>query len=157
MRIRKAREQDLANLVTLWWQMHTSHYQYDKAYYKLAPKKKACAAARKHLKEMISSKNAVVLVAEESATLLGSLLAHVVDRPPVFPPQKRVLLDSVIVDEKHRGKGIYSKLQKRLDKIAKDKGAIYIELYVDTSSPVVEIYKRKGYSPRHLKMVKKLK
>jgi GNAT superfamily N-acetyltransferase len=157
MRIRKAREKDLDSLVSLWWQMHTSHYQYDKAYYKLAAKRKACAASRKHLKEMISNKNAVFLVAEENDTLLGSLLAHIVNRPPVFPPQKRALLDNVVVDEKHRGKGIYSKLQKRFDKIAKDKGAIYIELNVDISSSVVEIYKRKGYSARHLKMIKKLK
>ena len=45
----------------------------------------------------------------------------------------------------------------RLDKMAREKGAVRIELSVDISNPAVEIYKKKGYFGRNLRMVKELK
>jgi GNAT superfamily N-acetyltransferase len=63
----------------------------------------------------LANENTIFLVAETDGVLLGSLIAHIDYRPPVFSPQKRVFVDHVVVDEKHRGKGIFSKLQNRLD------------------------------------------
>ena len=157
MKIRKAEEKDIPVLVDLWWQMHTFHYKYDKEYYQLLPKRKACHESQKHLQTMLANENTIFLVAEAEGVLLGSLLAHIDHRPPVFSTQKRILVDHVVVDEKHRCKGIFSKLQNRLDSISKQKGAILIELNVDVSNPAVDVYKKKGYFSVQYKMVKKLK
>jgi predicted GNAT family acetyltransferase len=54
----------------------------------------------------LANENTIFLVAETDGVLLGSLIAHIDYRPSVFSPQKRVFVDHVVVDEKHRGKGI---------------------------------------------------
>ena len=157
MRLRKAKEEDLPRLVALWWQLQKAHCEYDKAHYRLAPKRNVCARARKNLQKMIHDKEAVFLVAEDNGDVVGSLLARVVDRSPIFSPRQKVaILDRVVVDEKHRGKGIYSKLQKKLDGVARRRGAVHIELYVDVANPALDIYKKNGYLPRHLTMIKTL-
>ena len=137
--------------------MHTFHYKYDKQYYKLLPKPKACSASKNYLHNMITDKNAIFLVVEEKKLLIGCLLAHVENRPPVLPPQKHIILDHVVVSEQYQGNGVFSKLQRKLDKIAVERGASYIELIVDALNPVVKIYEKKGYSTNHLKMVKNIK
>ncbi|MBA4389153.1 MAG: hypothetical protein C0404_14365 [Verrucomicrobia bacterium] len=157
LRIRRAKEEDLPRLVSLWWQLQRAHYEYDLAHYKLASKGKVCARFRKHLQKMIHDKETVFLVADDNSEVLGSLLARVVDRSPIFyPRQKYAVLDRVMVDEKHRGKGIYSKLQKQLERMARDRRAVHIELYVDVANPALNVYKRSGYMPRHVTMIKKL-
>ena len=157
MKIRKAKEKDIDDLIPLCWQMHTSHYKYDKRYYKLAPKKKACEAIRKYFKKMINDTNTISLVAEDNGQLIGRLSARIMDRPPVFSSQKRIILEGCVVDEKYRSRGIYSRLQKRLEEIARSKKARYIELNVDILNDAKEAYKSKGYIPRHVMMVKEIK
>ena len=157
MKIRKAKEKDIDDLTPLWWQMYTSHYKYDKRYYKSAPKKKACEAIRKYFKKMINDTNAISLVAEDNGQLIGRLSARIMDRPPVFSSQKRIILEGCVVDKKYRGRGIYSRLQKRLEKIARSKKARYVELNVDVLNPARKVYESKGYVPRHIMMVKEIK
>ncbi len=156
MRIRKARKSDIESLINLWWQMHTSHYAYDKKYYKLASEKKAREATRKHFLDIVNDSKSIFLVAEEKNMLIGSLNARITERPPVFTKQIVIMLHSAIVDENHRGRGVFSKLQKRLEKIAHDKGARYIMLTADIRNPAVEIYRKKGYRETQYQMVKKL-
>ena len=56
MRIRKARPEDLPQLIQLWWQMHTHHYQYEKKYYQLRSKAAAMKKSTEYHSKQISNK-----------------------------------------------------------------------------------------------------
>jgi len=152
MRIRKANKNDLPQLVDLWWEMHTSHYEYDRPYYKLRAQKVAKKNTEKHFSEIIDSPESIFVVAEDSKIIAGYLCAIVQNRPPVFQPSKRLLIDTTGVKEDYRGKGIFNKLYSFMKKIAVQYQPCHIELFVDVDNPAVELYKHLGFKSRHIKM-----
>lgn len=152
MRIRKARQSDLAQIVGLWWEMHTYHYKYDRPYYKLRTKKAAMRNIEKHYAESIESPDSIFLVADSKGILVGYLYAIVQNRPSVFLPSKRVLINTTIIREDYRDKGIFTKLYLRMEKIATKFQPSFIELFVDINNPAIDIYKHLGFKSRHIKM-----
>ena len=152
MRIRKARFSDLDQIVDLWWEMHTSHYKYDRAYYKLRTKKVAIRNIETHYTERIDSPDSIFLVAENKGILIGYLYALIQDRPSVFPASKRILIDATVVREDYRRKGIFTKLYLRMEKIASKVQPSFIELFVDHNNPAIDTYKNLGFKDRHIKM-----
>ncbi len=152
MRIRKARKSDLPQIVDLWWEMHTSHYKYDRPYYKLRTKKVARRNTEKHYSDIIDSPESIFLVADDKGILAGYLCALVQNRPPVFQPSKRVLIDTVAVREDYRGKGIFTKLYLSMEKKAMKHQPYYIELFVDIDNPAIDLYKHLGFKGRQIKM-----
>ena len=131
MRIRNARKSDLPQMVDLWWEMHTSHYKYDRPYYKLRDRKIARRNTENHFSDIIDSHDSIFLVADDNGIVAGYLCAHVQNRPPVFEPSKRVLIDTTVVREDYRGKGIFTKLYVRMEKNVKKHQPHHIELFVD--------------------------
>ena len=157
MKIRKARKEDLERMVSLWWQMHTSLHGYDKDFYRRIQKKKATDSRKNQFTNALHDKNSILIVAEKEDFVVGVLTARLSDKSPGVSSRRTILVDHVIVDKEHRGMGIYSMLQERLDRIATREKVQYIELNVDVSNPAVEIYKHKGYISRQTRMVKKTK
>jgi GNAT superfamily N-acetyltransferase len=58
--------------------------------------------------------------------------------------------------EEARGRGIGSKLLKRAERWAKEKGALKVSLRVDVDNPAVEWYMKRGYTKRAVIMEKSL-
>lgn len=157
VRIRKAKARDLDAMIPLWHQMHTFHIPFSKPYYRLRSRKKAFAAARKHLETSIQEEGALVYVAVKDGKIVGYLKAEITHRAPVFPESQRVvLLDTVVVEESHRQMGIFTKLQRRLEADAVRLGAMHIQLSVDVLNFAKDIYQRAGYEIRQLHLVKPL-
>ena len=152
MRIRKAKKSDLPQIVDLWWKMHTSHYKYDRPYYKLRNRKMARRNTEKHFSDIIDSQDSIFLVVDDNGILAGYLCAHIQNRPPVFEPSKRVLIDTTVVREEYRGKGIFTKLYLRMEKNVKKHQPCHIELFVDKENPAIDLYKHLGFKSRHIKM-----
>ena len=152
MRIRKAIKSDLPQIVDLWWEMHTSHYRYDRPYYKLPTKKVAKRSAEKHYSGIVDLPEWIFLVADDKGILTGYLCALVENRPPVYQPSKRVLIISTGVREDYRGKRIFKKLYLRMKKSAVKHQPYHIELLVDIDNPAIEMYKQLGFKNRHIKM-----
>ena len=158
MKIRKARKEDIDSLVPLWYQMHTSHYKYNKEFYRLKPKEAAEKVTAKYFEDSLKLDQSIILVAEINQKIVGYLKAEESTRPPVFPEnQKVIILDSVVIDEKFRGQGIYKKLQKELETEARKRNVMHIELCVDIMNTAKNIYESEGYEPRQLKMIKRMK
>ena len=152
MRIRNARKSDLPQMVDLWWEMHTSHYKYDRPYYKLRDRKIARRNTENHFSDIIDSHDSIFLVADDNGIVAGYLCAHVQNRPPVFEPSKRVLIDTTVVREDYRGKGIFTKLYVRMEKNVKKHQPYHIELFVDMENPAIDLYRHLGFKSRHIKM-----
>lgn len=116
MRIRKAKPIDLAAVVPLWSEMHSSHIPFSPSFYKPRSKQQALTAIRKHFQDSIKEEGALIYVAVDGHEIVGYLKAKLTGRPPVFPPShKVVLLDSVIIKQSYRQQGIFFKFQKRLE------------------------------------------
>ncbi len=158
MKIRIAKKRDIPSLKNLWWQMHMTHYDFDKEYYRLAAKSKALKATEKYFSHAIDDYISVFLVVEEDGKIAGFLKARIEERPPVFHKQKSLFIDIVVVDEKFRKKGIYSEFQTHIERIAKVEGISYIRLNVDVvNEEAKKVYLRKGFVPRNVLMIKKVK
>lgn len=157
MKIRKANLEDIDKLMPLWFQMHTSHYKYNKLFYNLKPKEEAFKAIHKHFEDFIRNEESFILVAEIDKKIVAYLKTKESTRPPVFPEnQKIMLLDAAVVEENFRGRGIYKELQKELETEAQKRGAMYIELNVDVMNPAKNTYKNVGYEPRQIRMIKRV-
>ena len=152
MRIRKAKKDDLPQIIDLWWEMHISHYKYDRPYYKLRTKTVARKNIEKHYSELIDSAESIFVVADDRGIIVGYLCALVQNRPPVFLPSKRLLIDTTAVREAYRGKGIFHKLYLGMKRSAVQHQPYHIELFVDMDNPAVELYKHLGFKGRQLKM-----
>ena len=152
MLIRQATKNDMPQLVDLWWEMHTSHYAYDQPYYKLRERKMARIKTKAYFSNIIDSQDSIFLVADDNGILAGYLCAHIQNKPPVFEPSKRVLIDTTIVREDYRGKGIFTKLYRHMEKSVKQHKPQHIELFVDIDNPAIDLYKNLGFKCRHIKM-----
>ncbi|MCP4178876.1 MAG: GNAT family N-acetyltransferase [bacterium] len=158
MKIRKAKLCDVEKLIPLWFQMHTSHYKFSESFYKLRPKEEAYNAIKKHFEESINDNLSFFLVAEIDQEIIAFLKAKELDRPHVFPEKQKIMfLNAVVVNIKYRHKGIFNTLQKELEVESRKRGLLHIELHVDVMNFVKKIYKDKGYEPRQITMVKKIK
>lgn len=152
MRIRKARKSDLPQIVDLWWEMQTSHYKYDRPYYKLRTKKVLRRNIEKYYSDIIESPESIFLVADDKGTIAGYLCALVQNRPPVYQLSKSVFIDTTAVRGRYRGKGIFRKLYLFMEKTAKKHQPCHIELFVDIDNPAIELYKHLGFKGRQIKM-----
>ena len=153
MQIRKAKREDLSQLTDLWWQMHTSHYKYDKSYYRLRARVTAHKQAGLHYAKQIGNPKAIFLVAHEDSRIAGYLLAQIVDRPPIFPPSRFIFLETTVIDAQFRGTGLFRMLFTHLLKVVEQYNPSYIELNVDRDNPAVTVYENIGFETRHYKMV----
>jgi GNAT superfamily N-acetyltransferase len=156
--VRRARAGDVGQLVRLWRAFHTSHYRYDRDYYRLKPMRQAMAATREHYAVRVADRDAIFLVAAEGDRLVGVLLGKLSARPPVMPPTRTFSLNATFVDPRLRGRGIFSKLFARLRRtLLRRRDVKHIELVVDVQNPVVAAYEHLGFRKLHYKMVQVLR
>lgn len=94
----------------------------------------------------------VTLVAQAVAdeTVLGYLTVKIVDTPrdPAMTPRRRAHVETVVVDERHRGGGIGTALMRAAADWARRRQATELVLTVWSDNAAAEaLYRRLGYQP----------
>lgn len=116
------------------------------------------AEAVSHLRETVAKSAGAMRVAE----LDGAVVGHMVMWFDRFPPFVRAdlrdyaYLGDLFVREAHRGRGIGAALIAEAEAIARARGVPRILLGVLTGNPAEGAYRRLGYRPYALEMIKDL-
>jgi ribosomal protein S18 acetylase RimI-like enzyme len=129
MRIRKATLNDIQIILDLAHKLMECHLQFDE-YYELGSN--SCVSFSTYFENMIRSRDAVVLAAEDNGIVIGYLAAKIEERPPVYKEDKRGRVDTAYVLENYRGQGIGRKLTARALERFKNRQIKHVELSVDS-------------------------
>ena len=129
---RNAKQRDVEIILDLWCEFMDFHEQYDSIYKR---SKKGRSKFLKFLKERISDRNSLVLVALEEA-ICGYLLAKIETKPPVFNDRRHGVIFDLAITEKLRRKGIGEKLFHESEYWFKKKNVTRVELDVATSNQI---------------------
>ena len=146
--IRFAQSNDYEQVNTIMNQVQELHVVWRPDIYK------ACDAVlpRAAFEEMVSSQT--MLVAEEDGRIVGLLafqLRHI--ETPAHVTRDVLFIDSMAVDEKHRGQGIGHQLFDSVRLLAKEKQLDGIELQVNArNSAAYEMYKKYGFTEKSINM-----
>lgn len=152
--IRQALKKDIKDIVGLLEQVVDYHCEFDKNYkpfsdYKNMDKNVALLLARRDTK---------VFVAESDGKIIGYCDGGIGKAPNYTSFKKMGSIDTLIVNEKHRKKGVGEKLVGALIKWFKEKKIKYVELEADTRNVSgVKFWNSRGFSGYRFKMRKKLK
>ena len=103
------------------------------------------APSREHLERIVSSDSCSLLIAKDGDQIVGSLTLVVFP----IPTGARAWIEDVVVDSSARGKGVGEALNLAALKIAREQGAVTVDL---TSRPSREaanrLYQRIGFVKR---------
>ena len=141
-------------MLRLWEVMQTAHLTYEPRYYALAERSRYLDAAARYIAGLVRDPDAICIVCAEAGNILGSLVAKVEKKPPVYTDVTIASIDHVCVDEAHRGKGMFRSMYALLESTASKRGVDSIECYVDCENAAWEVYRAIGMVPRQMKMVK---
>ncbi len=86
-------------------------------------------SAKEVLTRLLESSDAMILVAEEGETIVG--LADITLRDTIFHGGRTLIIEDIVVDEVHRGKGDGAKMVRFIEDMARRKGCRGIELSSD--------------------------
>lgn len=84
-----------------------------------------------------------LLVAKEKSEIIGFCMA--IETPKITEGRNRIEIYELIIDVKQRGKGIGSAFLKEVEKIAQEKGILYVKVATGTKLRANEFYKKNGY------------
>jgi len=155
MKIREARREDVKPIASLNQQLNNYHLQFDD-YYGLRPNSEDTTI--KHIDDMVTSEDSIVLVAEDKGTVVGYLAGKIGKRPPVFEVDKRGEIWSGYVLEEHRGHGVGRELTERMLRRFKEGGIEYVELSVDSRNELgCKVWKSLGFETFQFKMIRRIR
>jgi ribosomal protein S18 acetylase RimI-like enzyme len=148
MEIRKAREEDLDQILDIWWNdLMQYHSTLDKKFYALKPKKEAMALSRKHKQSFFGKRKKTLFVAVENEEVLGFCACGVNSRPPIYKYHKECIIGDIAVSRNHRRKGVGTALLKEVKKWGKAKGAGLAEVRVAVKNKTaLGLYKKAGFN-----------
>jgi len=111
---------------------------------------------RKYIYGLLSDAGTVVLLAESSGRIAGISVAYLMRLTGGPHVRKRsATLDSIVVDEKHRRKGIGSALLKATEEWAREQGLADVRLNViDANKGAIPFYAAHGYRPLTRRLIK---
>jgi len=159
VKIRKATADDIPAIKKLWNQLigyHRRHFGYGTGIFRY--KKDKDALYLKFLKKQLRRRNAAVFVAEKDGKVIGHVMVDVSTIPPIYVHDKQAHVCEIVVDKKHRKKGVGKALLKEAEVWAKKKGLYSIGLMVHTGNKYAfSAYKSFGFKENHLKMAKIVK
>ena len=144
VRIRLAETRDEPALARLRTEAERTHAKLLPDYFRVASTPAGPVAAGP------APAGAVVLVATAADDVRGYVALRVVDTPrdPAMTPRRRAHVETVVVDEKHRRRGIGSALMRAAAEWAERRGAAEVVLTVWSDNGAAEtLYRRLGYEP----------
>ena len=141
----KAYSKVVERILDLWCEFMDFHEQYDSIYKR---SKNGSSKFLKFLKERISDRTFLVLVALEEEIICGYLLAKIETKPPVFKNRRHGVIFDLAINEKFRRKGIGEKLFHESLVWIKKKKITRVELTVATSNPAsMKFWTKIGFKP----------
>lgn len=153
MEICKATERDLPGMVDLWWEMQSSHDEYDPQFYKTKSERECRDMARTYFSRMISDKNHLILLASESGKTVGMIHIQIGIKPPVYSLERFASILEVVVAKFYRNRGIFRMLLNQTRDILRLEKINLLEASVDISNPATEAYKHVGFTAREQLMI----
>ncbi len=143
MNIRKAKIEDLKDVVTLSYKSAIYHKNLN-AYYDTSEDVEDVLT--KSLKENICSSDSCILIAEENNKIIGYLLAFKIDRLEMFRVKKAGSIVDIFIDENNRRMGLGDKLVDEIFKWFKESNIHFVEITVETSNEkAINFWNRKGF------------
>jgi len=157
MEVRIAKIEDVPEMIRLWEIMQTAHLGYDLRFYALTDRRHYIAAATSYISALVDDPAAVCVVCLDGERIVGSLVAKIEKKPPVYTGVTVASIDHVVVDETFRRRGVFRMLFARLEAEAKARGVDSIECFVDCDNQAASAYRAVGMVSRQLRMVKHMK
>ena len=139
IRIESATEQDIVALGGLLQQLFAieADFHFDEA------------KTSRALRQLIDDDRACVLVARADDNVIGMCTAQLVIS--TAEGAYSAWAEDVVVDSRHRGKGIGKQLLNALEEWAKGQGATRLQLLADMENqPALEFYRHSGWQPLQL-------
>ncbi len=106
------------------------------------------------LENYFKSNNLIFLGCEFENNIIGFLWAY----ERIFIEEKRIYVNSFIIEEKYRSYGIGSALLKILEEIAKQRNIKVIDVSTSTfKENTIEFYKKNDFIPERIQLRKEIK
>lgn len=140
MIIHKANPSDVRKMLHLAGQLRKSAYL--EMNYPV-PSQLVDQTSEKYLLTLFNRSGIYLLVAKEKGEIIGFCMA--IETPKIAEARNRIEIYELIVDMKHRGKGIGSAFLHEVEKIAKEREILYVKVATGTKLKANEFYRKNGY------------
>lgn len=148
MNIRIAEEKDYLQVEKLMKQVHDMHVELCPNIYK----PEEVIWSKEEFMELVTKEEVLVAVKEEKVVGLLSYIFRIISGKIVVD-RKVMFIESLVVDEKYRSRGIGRELLNRAKEIYKEKGCDSLELQVNAKNVKVwEMYKKYGFREKSVNM-----
>jgi len=143
--IRRATQDDLPTLSG--WTLALQHYEAEHGRAMLPVVDDLPVHLQKWIHDLLSTPNALLLVAEQGSAPLGFALGFLHTQPNPFTPfQSHGVIQLLWVDDEWRGQGIARDLVGQLVAVFKDAGAGYIEVqHIAANVPAASFWQDAGF------------
>ena len=109
--------------------------------------------SKEYFKNLI--KNEEIYIAKEDKEIVGYIIFNIKEKEN--PIRKQLNIDAICVDEKHRGKGIGTKLLEVVKEIAKSKGCTDLYLTVNQENEnAIKVYEKLGFKVKNIVYMMKI-
>ena len=145
VRIRAATANDIPNLAALQVEINDFHVA---ALPHIFRRVGADAQTEAFLRPLVYGEGTYLFVAEESGHLAGYVALRLVDAPdtPIHVPRRWVSIDTVVVAQACRRRGVGAMLVEHVHSWAKDRGVDYVDLTVfEFNDAAKAFYEKLGY------------
>jgi ribosomal protein S18 acetylase RimI-like enzyme len=153
MEVLKATESDLPRIVDLWWEMQSSHNEYDPRFYKTKSESECRNLARTYFSIMIADKDHLILLANEGGKTVGMIHLQISIKPPVYSLERYASIREAVVSKPYRNRGIFRLLLNHAKDLLRLEKISLLEVGVDVSNPASDVYKRAGFTTREQLMI----
>ncbi len=154
LNIRKAKEDDLDEIVNMWYSLASTHQDMMRGY-ELA---EDCREKwRRFVKDGLKKAGMCTFVAEKQRKIVGFLNVVIRERMSIFEDTHVGMILDVFVKEERRGEGVGTQLTNRAEKWIKEKGVNIAVLTVSPENERAEkFWEEAGYETYLLKKRKKI-
>jgi len=156
MKIRSAEKRDYHRINELYEQVDRLHREVHPDRFQ---KPAVLGRPDEFLNALVENESSYLIVAEEREEIIGFAEAYIVSAPnfPVLKQRSWLLIDSIAVDEGHRGMGTGQKLFDYLGAKAKERGVEEVELNVYAfNDSAIKFYEKNGFKELCKTMTKRL-
>ncbi|MFT4309212.1 MAG: N-acetyltransferase family protein [Candidatus Woesearchaeota archaeon] len=159
MRIRKAKTEDIDQIIRVFKDYEKASISYLPKKYKVMRRKKK--PINKHIRLAltidIEKKSSRFLVMEDNNTIVGYILGEIRDdNHPLFNRPKTGEFSDIAVLKEYQGRGIASKLYYKLEEWFINNKCEMITLSVNKNNPAKNIYENWGFESFYMRMIKKI-
>lgn len=150
MLIRKAKQEDIPQLIGLLYQVHRVHSDARPDLFRPGLKK----YTEEELEELIRDSERPIFVAEEDGVILGyAFCIYQTPTAAAMQPVKSLYIDDLCVNENTRGKGVGKALYHHVVEVAEQTGCYNITLNVWACNPsALHFYERCGLTVQKIGM-----